>query len=331
MPSPWRLFLKTGLSVLWVGTGAVCFGLAPACMVAADLTDKTCSADGECLEGYRCDGVFCVVDSTRGSIDAGIVDVAGFMTADIGLSDRGRTDGGFALDTGATRDASDGGPDGGLDIGQDAGPRPSYTVTQLASRFFLVEGQPLTWQSHADGFSACHDGFAGVSIPFPFEFAGRPVTTVWVSNNGFVSFGDSLFDIANVTNNQHLPEFRVPNAVVALWWSDLYSCPPDRHLVTIRTSDNGTVFHIAYVDVLIANSDPSLTITGEIRLYKDTNVIDVHYGTTATLNGGLEARASGGWEGFDGTIGEDWLECGDNCRNFDWPDDTIFRLTPTTP
>src|SRR4029079_14849382 len=101
----------------------------------------------------------------------------------------------------------------------------SSTVTRTASGSALVNyacnvvTDPFVdASSGADLGVHADDGFAPVSLPFPFSLYGQPLTTLYVSSNGFISSGSAEADgYFNVT----IPTAAVPNGLIAPFWDDL--------------------------------------------------------------------------------------------------------------
>ena len=202
----------------------------------------------------------------------------------------------------------------------------TYTVTRRTTGPFTpLQGQRLVWQQgNAD------DGYTDVTIPFNFEFLGRSTRIVRVSTNGFITFANRG---GGEFQNQVLPDSSLPNALVALWWDDLDpGRPVAPGLVTTRTSNvNGqSIFHIAYIQVA-AHVGPVERISGEIRLYAGTNVIELHYGSYVDTPSVALFSASAGWEGYNGIRGADLLGCRSRCAGSDWPASTEITLTPAVP
>ena len=201
----------------------------------------------------------------------------------------------------------------------------TFTVTsRLSGPFSPLQGGPVQWTGNAD------DGFAEITLPFTFNFLGNSSRFVRVSSNGFITFASQR---AAELRNQALPSSVLPNALVALWWDDLHPGRADAPgLVTTRTSNlNGqTIFHIAYISVA-AISGSTDRITGEIRLFANSNVIELHYGAYTNAPGLSQFSASAGWEGPSGVLGADILGCGASCRQANFPANTVFTLTPSGP
>ncbi|MBC7242144.1 MAG: peptidase S8 [Anaerolineae bacterium] len=62
------------------------------------------------------------------------------------------------------------------------------------------------------------DGSAAVNLPFAFPFYGRSYSRLWVSSNGYVSFGAGY---EPASNNTCLPNSAPPNNAIYVFWDDL--------------------------------------------------------------------------------------------------------------
>jgi hypothetical protein len=195
---------------------------------------------------------------------------------------------------------------------------PRYSVT-------FVPNVPLAPAGgNTLAFTNPDDGFAQVSLAFPFELAGTPVTEAFVGTNGVIAFGGSagLQSFVNVP----IPSASDPNAFIAWWWDDLEVSASS----TVRTSISGAaparVQTFTFLD-LQRFSDGASRVSAEVRLYEQGSLIEAHYGAIQTGGGDFDATA--GWESFGGTDGEDVLGCNPDCTSLDWPADTILRYTPS--
>lgn len=66
--------------------------------------------------------------------------------------------------------------------------------------------------------SSCDDCNQSVSLGFPFEYYGQAYTTVYVSSNGYITFGSG----ASSYTNYPLPSTSAPAGIVAPFFDDLY-------------------------------------------------------------------------------------------------------------
>jgi PGF-pre-PGF domain-containing protein/uncharacterized repeat protein (TIGR01451 family) len=145
-------------------------------------------------------------------------------------------------------------------------------------------GEPYNWieisgTGAATGVTGDDDS-ALISIGFPFQFYGNTYTSVYVSSNGFLTFGSSSSSSTGGT----IPSTSTPNAVIAPFWDDLdpseggtiyyqvFGATPNRYLVVEWYNvpsysaggdstfeailyESGGLIKFQYEDVYFADSD----------------------------------------------------------------------------
>jgi len=152
-----------------------------------------------------------------------------------------------------------------------------------------------------------------LALPFTFKFYGTNYTNVYVSSNGWLSFGADPGTSA--PTNTSIPNAGAPNRAVFAYWDDL----------VVSTSNGGKIMYKAYgtspnryliiswIDARVkgapAYKNLYNTVTFQIRLYERTNDIRVQYKDCAcsdpTRNWGRTASA--GIENSAGTVGLQYL------------------------
>ncbi|MEQ8977082.1 MAG: choice-of-anchor D domain-containing protein, partial [Deltaproteobacteria bacterium] len=204
----------------------------------------------------------------------------------------------------------------------------TFTITSTPGIALVPQqgGTPLQFAPNLD------DGLANVTIGFPFEYLGVPVTEVAVGTNGFLTFEIS----GTAAGNDPIPDTDTPNALIAWWWDDLDLRLPLTPAAVTETSLIGTAPNRVRVFTFLnvpryrgnfANPARGVLLNAEVRFYEGTNVIEVHYGQlglSGTLN---NFGATVGYEVQGGVFGEDPLGCSPNCNRQQWPDDTLFTYT----
>lgn len=63
------------------------------------------------------------------------------------------------------------------------------------------------------------DGWAEVTLPFSFDFAGQSYTTMYVSANGYITFIRPT-GFSTVRENSFIPGIALPNEMIAPFWDD---------------------------------------------------------------------------------------------------------------
>ncbi|GAB4160576.1 MAG: hypothetical protein Fur0021_32740 [Candidatus Promineifilaceae bacterium] len=93
--------------------------------------------------------------------------------------------------------------------------------TSLPEPSYQSQTVPLDWIDIAAGgmvVAAANDTNTLVNIGFPFEFYGTSYTQMYVSSNGFISFGAGYTNSANGS----IPSLSTPNNAIYALWDDLY-------------------------------------------------------------------------------------------------------------
>ncbi len=106
-------------------------------------------------------------------------------------------------------------------------PLTAMYVAQLRTAFLPVQAlnaggaygyEWLDARSGGIALTLPDDGSAAVNLPFAFPFYGRTYTRLWVSSNGYVSFGAGY---EPAPTNSCLPNSAPPNNAIYAFWDDL--------------------------------------------------------------------------------------------------------------
>jgi len=109
------------------------------------------------------------------------------------------------------------------------------------------------------------DDSARMTLPFAFPFYGQTYTHLWVSSNGFVTFGEAG---AKAYQNQCLPNGNTPNNAIYAFWDDLD--PSSVGGVYVKTFDSQT-YVVQWDDVPHSSvgGGPAIRETFQIVLKSD--------------------------------------------------------------
>ncbi len=120
-------------------------------------------------------------------------------------------------------------------ISQDPADRPTHPIGPLPDlpaalaelgiepkppAEYFIEPAEFAWVDATLGEELglrADDGSAELAIGFPFRFYGEVHTTVRVSSNGYMTFGED----ADAFSNAALPTLAPPNGIIAPYWDDL--------------------------------------------------------------------------------------------------------------
>jgi fibronectin type 3 domain-containing protein/subtilisin family serine protease len=183
----------------------------------------------------------------------------------------------------------------------------SRSVSGTAEENYRYEDAPYSWIDATAGgtrLSLTDDGVATVPLPFSFSFYKTPSSSVRISANGYIVFGESG---GRQHINEDIPSTNVPNGYAAPFWDDMN--PEQGGAVWYRTvgSSPNRKFVVAWVDVPPYAGDGSATFqvvleeaTNDlVYQYQDVNFEDEFYD--------YGVGASVGVENLTGTVGKRFL------------------------
>ena len=111
------------------------------------------------------------------------------------------------------------------------------------------------------------DGYVEVSLPFPFTFYGATYNSVFVSSNGFLSFGEGFGNYQNTC----LPDASGPNNAIYGFWDDLNPATSGYGAGTIYYGQVGEDMFVVEWDG-VQRFGTSDTVTFEILLRRDGTI-----------------------------------------------------------
>ncbi|MBI5529802.1 MAG: hypothetical protein HY897_26050 [Deltaproteobacteria bacterium] len=231
------------------------------------------------------------------------------------------------------------GPGGGQEVATVSRPlTTSYVMSTPGGMFYTDITGTTVWRGSTDTFD---DEYRDIPIGFTFDFFDRSYSTVRVSTNGVLTFGDT--GTSAWAANAAIPGAAVPHAFVAPWWDDLvigpYSGTPDEVSFATLDAPPNRVFVVQFKSVTTAGSDPGNVnfLNFQVKLREAGNVIELWYGSHGGYQGmPPPGSASAGIEDRSGMNGYTALACTPICvtqevgtDNFP-PEDTVIRFTPST-
>lgn len=179
-------------------------------------------------------------------------------------------------------------------------------------------------------FTDTDDGYAREPIPFNFSFLGAPVSEVFVSSNGFITFDQRS---AGSLNNRAIPSGNNPNSIIAWFWDDLILDLPSSSVQVVLSGtapNRQLLFGFRNIRKFrgggVMNADTELNL--RIELHESTNEIIVHYGVALSRQAQSAFETSVGWENANGSAGGSPLTCSPNCALSDWPANARIRYVP---
>ena len=158
------------------------------------------------------------------------------------------------------------------------------------------------WLDATDGtpLSLNDEMSATVELPWSFPFYGNWHRRIWVSDDGFISFGRGYAgtapDGSPVSENSCLPSARQPNDAIYPFWDDLD--PSAGGAIFVEAVDDDTLV-IEWFEV--PHKDGPSPESFEIVLRRDGRI------TFQYLSVGDDDSATVGAENYDGTMAWQWL------------------------
>ncbi|HVN52961.1 MAG TPA: PKD domain-containing protein [Anaerolineaceae bacterium] len=179
----------------------------------------------------------------------------------------------------ASVSARTGGPEtsGYVFIDSDETGGPVYSLEDISSTGTAV--------------SLGEDAVSGPISIFPFTFFGTTYSSVYLSQNGFVSF---LADQGTNTAPIEIPAATKPNAMIAAWWGDYKPLWGGKITYQMMGIAPNRYFLIEYKDMAYALLATKATF--EIKLFETSNAIEVHYSSApgyADSNGNAYPNTAG--------------------------------------
>ncbi|HEY6570563.1 MAG TPA: carboxypeptidase regulatory-like domain-containing protein, partial [Candidatus Limnocylindrales bacterium] len=154
----------------------------------------------------------------------------------------------------------------------------------------------LEWVDATTDTSLFGDDFAGrLNLPFTFDFYGVGYNQVFISDNGYLTFGGA--DLFNAFPSP-IPSESTPNGAVYALWRDLYVVGDGQISYATVGSPGNRAFVIEMNDVSVRGATSTVDI--EIKLYEIGETVDILYGNN-DANPGDGRGSTIGIEDADGT------------------------------
>jgi hypothetical protein len=160
----------------------------------------------------------------------------------------------------------------------------NYTIVQrTANAFTIFTVHPLFDKTvnHDDEVVSMATNLSGnFKLPYQVHFYGQNFSTIWVSTNGNVQFGNAHPASTGFTNDC-LPSANITNKMAAVFWDDLYITGNTQQGVFWKrfgagtTNDRFTIFWNAL------KFGGSQVIQAELTFFKNQNTLAMVYNSTA--------------------------------------------------
>lgn len=151
--------------------------------------------------------------------------------------------------------------------------------------------------------SLADDGSSSISLPFTFRFYGINYSSIYVCNNGFISFIDSTCPAFN----DDIPNTEAPNGAIYLFWDDLCNSPATGPWYHTRGEAPHRIFIIQWKHDIFFGGCATTGSTGEFQIVlfeNETGKIQLNYKDVNWTAGSSNQSESAtiGIENADGTI-----------------------------
>lgn len=211
--------------------------------------------------------------------------------------------------TGATGPQGDQGPQGATGATGAQGPQgptgptgpqgptgPVRTVVSVDAQFSQNDRAGWT-HVEALGDDTC---FSSIPLGFTFTGWGRADTSVSVSSNGCLFFGNAC---SSSFSNSSLPTFISPDPVLAFFWDDLFDYGTNEYLeyATFGTAP-GRVFNLYFRNRLLSTACGTDAVNVMISVHETSNLVRVTY---SGMSGCLQMRGGAATVGLQGPNGTD--------------------------
>ncbi len=189
--------------------------------------------------------------------------------------------------------------------GANPNPNNGYGFAQSSGTYTSLSASRTIWQS---GSTLSTDGISSsVTIP-SFKYNGRTYNSVFISNNGFITFGTTP-SLATTTTGLST-DSSAPNTIegaIAGFSSNLVNANTTTSEIAYETV--GSKFVVQFTDLKLSGGSANQLLNFQIQLDSSNNSIAIVYGTCAS--GSANATGQIGLKGAEASdvnnrLGTDW-------------------------
>ncbi len=164
-------------------------------------------------------------------------------------------------------------------LGNVMGQVGSYTYSNSTGTYTTITG--TTWQS---GTTIGTDAVSSaISLPWSFRYNGRDYSDIYISNNGFVTFGRATATTVYTPISLTSASSTLTNAydgAISPFGANLVHSTIAGASPSIIYGSSGSDFVIQFTDMARTGQGATERFSFQIRLTQTTNVITFHYGGT---------------------------------------------------
>ncbi len=166
-----------------------------------------------------------------------------------------------------------------------------YGFTQSSGTYTPLSASRTIWQSGA----ALGTDAASAAITIPsFKFNGKTYTTLYISNNGFITFGTAPLAATYTGLSTDSAVANLAEGAVAGFAANLVNANTTTSEIAYETV--GTKFSVQFTDLKVSGGAAAQLLNFQIQLDSSNNTVAIVYGTcasgTATATGQVGLRGS---------------------------------------
>ena len=167
----------------------------------------------------------------------------------------------------------------GVNVGNLWGQVSNYTYSTTTGTYTAITG--TTWQS---GTTIGTNAVSGaINLPWSFRYNGKDYSQIYISNNGFITFGVATATTVYTPISQSSQSSTTTNAydgAISPFGANLVHSTVSGAAPSIIYGSSGSDFVIQFTDLARTGQGAAERFSFQIRLTQTTNVITYHYGGT---------------------------------------------------
>ncbi|WP_394675091.1 T9SS type A sorting domain-containing protein [uncultured Chryseobacterium sp.] len=190
---------------------------------------------------------------------------------------------------------------------QSVSPNPNngYGFTQSSGTYTPLSASRTIWQA---GAAIGTNAVSGeITIP-AFKFNGKSYTSLFISNNGFITFGKVPLAATTSGLSTNSPVPNLTEGAVAGFSADLINANTSTSEISYETS--GNKFTVQFTDVKVSGGSSAQLLNFQIQLDLSANTVAIIYGNcvsgTSTATGQVGVRGNDGVGDVNNRTGTNW-------------------------
>jgi hypothetical protein len=180
-----------------------------------------------------------------------------------------------------------------------------YGFAQTSGTYTALSASRTIWQSGAT--LGTNTVSAAITIP-SFKFNGKTYTSLFISNNGFVTFGNPALAATTTGLSTNSAAANLAEGAVAGFAADLVNANTTTSEIAYELV--GSKFIIQFTDLKVSGGATAQLLNFQIQLDSSNNSISTVYGNcvsgTATATGQVGIRGTDGQGDVNNRTGADW-------------------------